>query len=332
MKELINIEKVLKLFLNTKQNEQTRKTYESFLTRIIGLEKFTIKRINKYIDSLNVRSNTKLLYSRAVKSFLRWCNKNQKQSFNVELLNSYNNDSREKRIFSEKEIEILTTELKAYGDLILEFYFWMVYENAARINEVINADFNSLNADFFTTTKVLKTKNKQSKRVIGIPEYLVDIFLSINFSNLKISNSSLNSRMSRFYVFLAKKHPNKFKKHDINFQTLRTNKITHWAYLGYNSTQIANITGHIKTQTLDENYIIKNKMQAEYDLKLLMLEKEKANTLADTKTLKYLVDNFNKKEKYFQNKIQKIKYDNKALKNEVKKLTFLLKKHNIEFS
>ncbi|VEU59117.1 site-specific integrase [Mesomycoplasma neurolyticum] len=250
MNFLKNNEKMIKLFLSTKQNYKTQKTYFSFLKRIILLEKITIKQINKYISSLNVRNNTKLLYMRVVKSFLRWCNKNQKQSFNVELLNTYNNDSREKRIFTTTEIEILTKELKIFNDKVLEFYFWMVYENAARINEIINADFENLNSDYFTTTQVLKTKHKQSQRVVGIPEYLVDIYLEINFNNLKINNSSLNSRMSKFFKFLSKRHPNKFKKHDINFQTLRTNKITQWAYLGYNSTQIANITGHIKTQTL----------------------------------------------------------------------------------
>ncbi|WP_025755728.1 site-specific integrase [Mycoplasmopsis cricetuli] len=327
MKYLIK-KRMINLYLKHIQNKNTKKCYTNVFNNLLtelNSEAVSVDDIIDFINQKNISNNSKNFYNSVFKTFVLWVNKKYNYNIKINQFEKYKKDTKIKVPLDLNGINFLKKELISYNNDVLTFFMLMCYENAARIGEVINADYNNLDENYSTFSRVEKIQNDE-KRVIIIPQDLIEIYKKIDFQSIAINNSALNRRVSNFYVYLKKKYPNlPYSKYQINFQNMRTSRITFLDGLGLTSNDIIKITGHRSTNTIDQHYIKRNLIKGRQILSSVI--KGEWEELININTIPKMAKNFSSLSSAFnievnklKSRIVKLKEENKQLKKENQKL------------
>lgn len=268
--QMIKLSAALKLFKSQKQNDKTRKAYQTASDHLIAScgDKYVIQYTNidyfKLLDRfnlLNLSINSRSNYTRHLSSFFNWCVKNEFAKKNI--IEKIKSEKKEvEPICAEHLNQIFQNLLER--NLMKEYNFVkLLYLTAFRIGELISAHGEDFNID----EEIIFVRNSKGKRIDKIP-MLQEIklhLLEFPPPSGKIFDYKSTNAARIFWYTVNRKLGLNYKIHQ-----LRKTRGTDLANLGVNPYFLQKFMRHSDIKTT-LNYYVKidlTKMKNEIDSKV----------------------------------------------------------------
>lgn len=251
------IKKYFQSYLNTKENNHTRKTIISVLGKIINevdrWDKTTV--LTFILENNGWSDNSKNTVFRFTEAFNKYLFKNgiisEAFSFNIEEtgLNDINREHLKESPTAE-QWSALKSSLILYNNKQFEFCFKFIALNGCRLGEIYKLDFKEFNK-FNNWTLTIEANKKNNSRPMYLNEELQNLLSAIDY---KIpQESTLKNWFVDFKNFFHNKYP-EFINFNFTAHVLRVKFITESIEKGFTPVQIQSITGHKNIETILKFY------------------------------------------------------------------------------
>lgn len=267
----LNLMNFFEMFINTYKNIHTKKNVKYSLKLLkkinsLKIEEMVIE-IKKVVLDLAIANNTKNHYIANVKIFLKWYSNLTKQYFNPKEFELLPQDLNKKQPYTEKEMEMLESELNFFGKPKFTLAWKLLKYNGLRLSEFINLDWRQLRLNNYQMQ--IRTAKNNNNRLFMIPPELIGEFeqygIEWNYNNLQ-------DNFQKFRHFIYFRHP-EFTK-PIHAHMLRHYFVTKAAINLGSINKVQALTGHINPDVLMTTYIKYNNFYQK-----IWLEQANAETL-----------------------------------------------------
>lgn len=256
---------ILEAYFKYRISNHYKNTNERILKSFLKYSnnQISIPIINKFIDSLKINNNSKILYMSNLKTFLNWINDNLNLDFKVNLLNKYTSDPSRRQALTRKELQQVIELLDDFNRPKFKIAFLLLATNGIRVGELCSINWSEIEGE----TYQIKSKKTGKIRTIWINSEIREL---LNCFGFDLTYKTILEYFTLFKKFVKKRLPN-FNK-NISSHVLRHTVATLAIENGISVETVAQMLGHQNINTTFKVYIHGNKNLEVQNFKLLQLK------------------------------------------------------------